>query len=224
MKKLIAIISLSLLLITSTAFGFDWLPPDWRGEANTVFAEWDNWNADGTADSWSSTIEGARDPMWINVDSTYSDEWYGESGVVQQHSNDGVMFWLDNANNDNPLKKIRIQVHYFGPDGYASVDSFNVWPDDEIDPEFHEAFLVDRLILENQYGATGWVVDVYDIEIRPNPGEEYIAINFGSYGGVDAAISQVVIDTRCVPIPGAVWLIASAFMALVGIKKKVGQF
>jgi len=221
MKQLITIISLSLLLIASTAFGYDWMAPEWRGEANTVTAIWDNWNVDGTADSWSSTIEGARAPMWIDVDSTYADEWFGEPGVVQQHSDDGIMFWLDNANNGNPLKKVRIQVHYFGPEyGYGEVDSFNVWPDDEVYPEFHEAFLVDRLIIEDEEGATGWVVDVFDIEIRPNPGEEYIAINFDWYGDYDAAISQVVIDTQCVPVPAAVWLIGSAFLCIMGIRRK----
>ena len=74
MKRLITIINLSLLLITSTAFGYDWMAPDRQVEANTVTAMWDNRNVDETADSWNFIIPDAHAPMWMNVDSIYFDE------------------------------------------------------------------------------------------------------------------------------------------------------
>ena len=89
MKRLITIINLSLLLITSTAFGYDLMILDSPEEANTVTAMWDNRNVDETADSWSFTIPDARVPIRMNVDSIYSDEvfnfnWYKYDAATSQ--------------------------------------------------------------------------------------------------------------------------------------------
>ena len=65
------------------------------------------------------------------------------------------------------------------------------------------------------------IVDVYDFQMPFNPDEEWIGLKFDWYGEYDAAVSQVVIDTKCVPIPAAVWLLGSGLLGLIGIRRRI---
>jgi hypothetical protein len=109
----------------------------------------------------------------------YQEGWFGEEGVVILHGDDGIVFHLDNYDNNNPEKWVRIQVHYFSPEyGGIHLEGFDVWTQpDRSDDTFYEGELVERYFCEDDY----WIIDVYDFQLPFNPGEEWIGLKFERY-------------------------------------------
>ncbi len=80
---------------------------------------------------------------------------------------------------------------------------------------------------DSQTSDSGWITAAYDFEIRPNPSEEEFYLEFMYAGDGDVYLDQVVIDTWCtddnntaVPLPGAMWLLGSGLIGLLGFRKK----
>jgi hypothetical protein len=115
MLKRLAMLMLVLALVTP-AVADDLVSPEWRGDADTVFAEWDFPNeADVNPDpcSYFGPSLGLDDTyMWDAGSWTYHDSYEGRDGVWQIDGNGG---W-DVANYDPTLggKYIQVQITYYG--------------------------------------------------------------------------------------------------------------
>jgi len=135
-----------------------------------------------------------------------------------QASAPGVQIWMDNFNNLNPSKDVVINVKYRGgaPTGQFRFDYI---PVDGGDPATAPTIQVDALETAEE---DGWSYAAYAFTPECiNPDEETITMFFDT---ADVDIDWIIADTQCnaspVPVPGAVWLLGSGLMGLVGLKRK----
>ncbi|MBU1196455.1 MAG: hypothetical protein KKE62_11885 [Proteobacteria bacterium] len=144
----------------------------------------------------------------------------------------GLVFYLDNYDTPNPEKWVRVIVNYRavyddGTPNELVVGGFNVWTED---PESGASFTpydagAPVALIEQ---PDGWVIAAYDFIIEPNPEEEWLEIVFGWDGGRyfffaddgEVFIDEVQIHTRCVPIPGAAWLLGLGAVGLISWRRK----
>jgi hypothetical protein len=153
---------------------------------------------------------------------------------VNNAGSGGLVFYLDNYDFANPEKWVRVIVNYRIADGEGNpnnltVGGFNVWTAAPDSVETSEPIWVDAGEPVGYIDqGDGWAIAAFDFIIQPNPEEEWIEIVFGyqteSYffpaENGDVFIDEVQINTRCVPIPGAVWLLGSGLVTLVGLRRK----
>ena len=69
------------------------------------------------------------------------------------------------------------------------------------------------------YSGNWWRV-TEEWEIDPQPGREFLWLAASAEGGPVTLIDTIDIQTRCVPIPGAVWLLGSGLIGLIGIRRR----
>lgn len=227
--------------------------PGWIYDSNAQYASWDSWAVDqegkGNPDGWTEYTfnhdNGLASPYFkdyaggsltVLPDGTFA----GRDQVVQVDNSGegGLLFYLDNYDNANPEKWVRVIVNYRTeyddgtPNGLV-VGGFNVWTEDPAD-EFvgsadPSATIYDAgAPVEFTEQPDGWVIAAYDFIIQPNPDEEWIEIIFGSYGGNyffpaddgEVFIDEVQIHTRCVPVPGAGLLMGLGVIGLIGWRRK----
>ena len=215
-KYLLLLVSFFFIFAAVPAQADDVLPPEWRGAPNSMWAEWDNWNVDGSADTWVTWDNNYYGliPPYSSLIWEVMPEYEGRQDVVEVSGHDELTFYMDNYDSPNPVKLVRVQITYFwfGPEPLG----FDVWTELDGEDTFYPAEL-----FEVCGHPDGWITAAYDFSIMPNPFEEWIGLKFNGY---PAFIDQVVIDTVCVgsavPIPGAVWLLGSGLVGLVGLRRK----
>lgn len=217
----------------------DMFAPEWREGQNVVFALWDGWipHSPGPPPAYLPDIFYSNPPLPTIPIATanaagYLPSFAGRLDVMQMYAHDGLVFEMPNYDNENPVKRIRVQVTYYDLFGDPFIPfGFNVWTDIHQGALFYPA---DETTLVGSYAhEDDWTTAAYEFEILPNPEWESIGLKFWHYdGGFDSFgspdepvpgvfIDQVVIDTQCaaVPVPAAVWLLGTGLLCLIGARR-----
>ena len=191
--------------MATTAQADDLFPPDWRGQPNTTFQHWtfdydQNPNNDGSP--WYPEIdENPYGEPFITTyygDEVWHEVWEGREGVINP-------FWselyinLPNVPDPNDWKIVWVQMTWWYPEFY--VPEF-LWSDPYGDLMYEEHYELDN----------GWYHSVYEIWIPGNPEFELVAF------GTDQYFDQIVVDTICIPAPGALAMIGVA--GLLGARRR----
>lgn len=216
MIKHLTIAWLSLTVLALPVLADDPVPPLWRGQPGTVVAIWDSWTGHPgpmLADQWDHNFpqEFAR-PHALGANAALMGQFGNPNfrdDVLEIVGDDTLMFFLENWDQRNPEKQIRIQITYHSSGGAPR--GFNVWPG--IDPVGDGQFIPAVPFVIDPRDAEGeWFTGVYDFSIFPNPAAEVIGLKFDGY---PAFVDQVVIDTWCVPEPASMALLAMGGLALL---------
>lgn len=210
---------LTVLLLAGPVVADDIFAPTWRGTENTLTAEWDTWKGTDGAPDWWTCNPATLDYEPCVEYNVLLEEYMGRNDVVAAGYDDDILFELDNYNNDNPEKWIRIQITYYhdGTGEQGLPIAIDLWTD-EVDNEYIQISSVEWYEHEGELGAlTGWITEAYDIIIYPNPDWEEIGLKFDVY---PAYVDQVVIDTKCVPEPMTLSLLAIGGLALIRRRRK----
>ncbi len=235
MKRTILLL-LIIIFAVSFAFGHDEFPPDWRGEDGSMWAEWHTWDGyplDIPADN-KFIPAGIADPVaqaanFISKRTDFEDgyndgTYYGmQTDVLGIWNEWGPSFEFDNFDQENPIKKIRVQITWLNHEDFAIPDQIRVFrsgypiPDGTEPENFVNLLPVENKILDlpwSQDGQNYWNVSAFDIVLEDNPPLETIQIG-ASQGGPEKwwNVAQVVIDTQCTtPEP-----LTIAFLSIGGL-------
>ena len=208
MKRLIM---LALILgLVAPVLADDLIPPPWdRYIANSVYA---NWGFDAPADNyyvaedfWQLSI---FDDPYIDTyygDANWIEQWEGRFGVLNPVGADFPQIHLDNYDCYNPVKHIYLQITWWTDGMQGDRPLPGVW--DAYSPHGDVQWSDPTLTDEFELGD-GWWYSRWYIEIWPNPEWEWI--NLYPAWGEDMYVDQVVVDTLCIPAPGALALLGLA--------------
>ena len=220
--------ALSLSLVSMGVAQADYYdPPGW--EINSYFTH-QSWEFETSANPSGPTVDdnpfGVAEYEAFGTDENpiiWHSTYAGRTGVWEFDENSIIDFIVPNSANPDLVKEVWFQATYYTVDsGRISEDSW-IYPDDPFDAEVTFG-QVSREAIE---GEAGWYRETWMGTIIPQPGIEDFAILFD--GGFDADgnpiaatvfVTEIDIDTRCVPIPGAVWLLGSGLIGLVGIRRR----
>jgi len=210
-RMLAVFLSLSVVpLLASPVLADDLLPPPWRGQADTTFAQW------GFGDPSPSpapcyetnpyggsylTVTPCGAVGWLQL-------WGGRDGVWPLSGT--IEAYIYNSPISNPYKDIWVQLTWSpsAPGGIPVVQ-------DLISGQ------VGSVVGQTQLEATNetplydhWYHTTYLIHIEPNPYMENVKISG------DINVDQLVIDTICAPEPGVVALLSVGAMAMIRRRKR----
>ena len=215
------LVFLVLLLVFTApvhnAAAHDQFPPEWRGQWNTLFAHWYDFDdvVPGPPDQyfpddWYS-IPGGLDTPYLVTNGTISE------GTVILDDQESISLDLDNFDDLNPLKEGRLQITFLDDPAQASV---NPWDRLAVDI-FPDPDTASASISQFDYSEDDdWITLAWDFAIVPNPLSEVILIQ----SQVDnLVIDQIVVDTICsaIPVPTGAWLLGSGIIGLVGLRRRL---
>jgi len=209
---------LVLLVLSAASSADDSFPPSWRGGQRTVHAEWDTWQSGGggasiAPDAWSANPATVGAPAaGLGTTGSYVATYEGRNDVIELNQDDDLWFELDNYDQANPLKTIRVQVTYY-LEGKLAVSRFNVWTDPTGQPQEIPAVVLNTVVHPDM-----WATDMFELTLTPNPEWEKIGLKFEFYP--PAYVDQVVIDTRCVPEPAAALLLAPGLVLASAARRR----
>ena len=159
-----------------------------------------------------------------------NDDYYGHVGGM---GSGYVLIENPNIANFDLKKEIWLQYIVYlprggpGPDGGMFTSFF--LDDPELDPLTGNPISAGvGTMLSKEYemicdtvGYSGyWWRVTEEWEIDPQPGREFLWLAPSAVGGAVTLIDTIDIQTRCVPIPGAVWLLGSGLIGLIGIRRR----
>jgi hypothetical protein len=212
--------------VAGMAVADDVLPPDWRGDSNTVRAAWDIWGppgpGPGTSILFGNQVTTNPPDAFNPLAAAATAHWDGSCSIIANvagRSNvlyvppggpPGVV-WFDLLNfpDDNVEKRIRLQITFQG----AGVMDFYVTTPGALETHY------DALVAEGLTHPDGWTTSAYDIVIEPNPPWEQIELDWGYANPDGCYIDQVVIDTQC-PEPATLSLLAVSGILLLKRRRK----
>jgi hypothetical protein len=211
MVKRVAIFSLVVCLLFS--FGSlraeDLNPPDWRGQENTTYQQWEFGD-----DSLTPPPDYASDPYPLEPgpvmaipddfpDTAHLPTYLDMDGVWRLESPDGEMLvTIQNFPDDNLFKYIWMQITYSAKEAAAPLVLTN--------PGWTQMVVSDPILMGDHWYVT------YDITLEPNPPSEVIVIQ---PNGCTTYIDEIVIDTICIPEPATLLLLGLGGLAL--LKKRI---
>jgi hypothetical protein len=229
------------IIVTSNAYaGFS--KPDWAEGQNWSYAQWTNWNWsyddvntrwDCSYDDYQDTISSPAETsavIWSELPATWRpeavDHWQQEDTDGNLHNYfmkdfdkiphfGKLKIHIDNSDQPNPEKRIRVQIvsNKRYPDwGEIKILDETLTEITGIQTDWEESFMYtgasDR---ENYYNL------IFDFTLPFNPALENIDITLPLLG---MKLDEIRIDTQCVPIPGAIWLVGSGILAVLGSRKR----
>lgn len=179
--------------LSSAAMADDLVPPPWlRGMPLTTAQEWDFMTP-----SLPLPPDGSEVPLFnpngtpllaATPGSTWLPAFAGRTGVYELGPGGGLVFGIPNVQVPTNVKEMWIQVTYWGAMGSPSVFVPGLPP---IVPITHSVIPL----------PGGWTHWTGKLSIFPQPNfEEFHFFNNTPTGGV-ICVDQVVIDTRCRPVP-----------------------
>jgi len=234
-----AILTIVVIAAISASAAADDVPslrPSWRGGPNTITAAWDLFAPTGLGPGSQSllgnmvTANPPLSPTSIVAQASWNSScwvyqtYMGRQGVIEVNPGGGIApvgFALVNYDNDNPLKRIRIQITQLGSGvldfyiGAIPAPPGEPWPI----PDPMGLTKVDAVVVDAYQHDDEWVTRAYDLQITPNPAFEYIGLDWGYAWQGAAWIDQVVIDTQCIPEPATMCLLLAAGLPLLKRKR-----
>ena len=189
-----------LASFAATATADDLIPPPWnRGAPGTTYVHFDSWiDAGGfyVGDSEYNPIDFA---IGDAPGSTVLPDYAGRTDVLEVLGGDPLVINIPNYPPDNPYKDIYLQLTWHF-DGVSDVPY--------TDPMETSVALLDQIALGDD-----WYYERWHIRIEPNPPIEDIYIWPLELDG-PLLLDQVVVDTRCVPEPSSLAILAFAGLAI----------
>lgn len=211
---------LCLFVLVSTASAHDAFAPDWRGQERTVHAEWNSWDNVLIDPGYVIPDNGYWDIFpspwvyfpWQESLYDYYDVWHNQFDVIRMFQPErSVNIHLPNYSGGE-YKRVRLQVTYYDPFGYLAPQHIEFKP---LGGSYQQAST--QFVGQQDIGSN-WYVLAWDFEIWPNPESEIVSFGFDNGwvypGGTPAAITQLVIDTQCVPEPATLTLLTLGALAL----------
>jgi hypothetical protein len=205
MKKALVLLA-GLALFASPAMADDVFAPVWRGEDNTVFAEWNTWNGFNTvptpflADTSQSVPAGlpAADAQAYDT-AQYLPTHESRSDVVEINGFAQIDFLMPNFAGQ-AFTELWIQLTYWAQDPTAVTFLIDTDPytDDINGPQFEGSF--DH--------AGGWVTTAYSFTILPSVDFELVTLDFANAANNPVYLDHVVIESVAAPEPAAFGLAA----------------
>lgn len=200
MKRYTLVVAVAVWLSCLTfapAWAVDIEPPDYRGEPNSLVAEFD---LQGSSSFMSLTeAPGATFPL-----STVPPE------ITPDFSSTPILYQvrLPNYIDDLPLKKMRLQYSWFGQ-GDATLVTVNAVP------QTQDIAIVDSIPATAVPGPTNLFYRWDDVEIRPNP--DFESFQFEIIGDP----YWLVVDTiSTVPEPSSAALLVGVAMAGIALRRR----
>ena len=205
-KALVAL--MAAVLITPAVVADDLNPPPWVRETEyTTYQVWDDWDTIGGGAHFAEdlyTYPGATEGPWAYVGGSPAvwDDYDGRKALVITDG-EPIDIQLPNcAEDQDRYKEIYLQIVWHW-DGGVDIPELT-WPTG-YDPEI--------LVMWQDLGD-GWYYERYYWEIDEyNPDFELIRIEAVDFDNL--VIDQIVIDTRRIPEPGMLSLLALGGLALV---------
>ena len=224
--------ALSLSLVSMGVAQADYNdPPGWNSNPYFTHQSWDFHKTPDAFDYLGNPIfypdiddNPYGTPEQIHAGTAvWHDTWNGRSNVWQYDQDSIVYFDVPNLANPNLIKEVWFQATYYTVNGGRISEDSWIYPDDSS----NAAVTFGQVSREAIEGEANWYRETWMGTITPQPAIEDFAIFFD--GGFDGEgdpiaatvfLTEVDIDTRCVPVPCAVWLLGSAFLGLLGIRRK----
>ena len=239
MKKTIKFLTAAAFVLGLTLFSIgaahaDYKnPPGWDG--NPYFTH-QTWNFHETPDAYDEFDNPVFYPEYddnpygipemIHDDflstAVWHDTWEGRSNVWQYDDTSIVDFFVPNSPNPDLTKEVWFQATYYTTDGGQISEDSWIYPEPaELFPDGVGVSFA-QVSREAVDGEAGWYHETWMGTIFPQPELEDFCIFFDDGAGNPATVylDQVDIDTRCVPIPGAVWLLGSGLIGFAGIRRR----
>jgi len=209
MRKLVVLCVVLLLSCSALATISDLNPASWRTDPAGQFATTlQGWSFDDgaalTVPELVSNSFGA--PTMEIVAGTYMQSYMGRDGVLRYTAAGEIGISIPNSDNteEGTWKQIWLQVIYSDPYGAG----FDI---PVVTVPGYDTF--ERV--SSQDLGDGFVLDTYDIIIRPNPTEEELImfpIQCAMY------VDEIVVDTICVPEPAT--LLVLSLGGLVALRRR----
>ncbi len=199
----------------SVAAGDDLMPPEWRGEPNSVFAEWERSGptVNDPLERVGFDVPGGGFPIFDGDPDGTGPITDGSQaqlvGFTPFTPSGGIWeFYMPNVVDPLPQKLIQIQLTYDPPlDGgpaNTEIEFYDIFDSEDPDPM---AIGPDIVQGPETIPGTNLTYEKWFGEIIPNPDYEFIRIT------TSGDLTQVVIDTWSVPAPGAMGVVALAGLA-----------
>lgn len=213
MKRVCALMT-GVVILSGAALADDVLPPVWRGESNTVYAEWDSWEGFNTTptpfypDNWYSNPVGLSSPDSQAYDTAqYLSSYADRNDVVEIDGMSQIDFLMPNFV-DQDQTELWIQLTYWVAETTEVTFLLDTDPyTDDINGPYLQGSV------EHD---SGWVTEAYSFTILPSVDAELITLDFAdASSSTPIYLDQVVIDSVAVPEPtAAVLLVALAALGL----------
>ena len=213
--KSFAFALVSVCVITSFASAESTFAPDWRGDENTTFQAWTFDNNNNPADLDPASINPYGLPTATINNPFDLTDWLPSYNADGSAVAEGIwklyagQILLDIPNTDNTApeswKEMIIQITYYDPAGAGGDLPLDV------DPDYSSLTRLSRETL-----STNFYHDIYEIIIRPNPLSEIITITPIQ---CQLYVDAITVDTRCVPEPSALALLAVG-LGLICLKRR----
>ena len=211
------VLAIAIMVMVAGAFACasDFAPPAWvRGATGTTYEQWTFSSSSKDNLSPDSYLHGGSLPYtpYLYVDTTYS--YNSIAGAWPLGELDIFVPNFPNTSQGTE-KQIRIQLTWQGAtNNYMPPQpAVGVVPDFSTDPTPYS--ITDVLRTDYSSAVSGWKQSLFQIDIKPNPSEEWIVIKG------DIVVDSVTIDTICTPEPATLGLLIGGAMMVIRRKRKV---
>ena len=194
------------MFLPVVALAYDMFPPDWRGDEGTTYQEWRFDDNDNPAlpENVDNEYGNGFDPPAIATITVgeYGEGWWDDpglgslTGMWDIGGTDGrIVLDIDNRPLQLEYKEIHVQITYYQSIGSAATVTV---PTAQLVSSTTE-------LVEEDIGSWAWYLHQSIWRIEPNPGYEQIILTGHPDGSL---IDQIVVDTRCIPEPTSMALLA----------------
>ena len=206
------LLGLGLFLAIRPALADDINPPDYSGDPNSVHVEWVDETKDGVVDITRVSFSCVEAGYSLTP---YEPEFTDYNNYLE--------FYVPNFEDENhslSLKYVRVQIAWYDLSDDEELDSPVI--NDVIGQDNHSENIYGERVYQSDIIAaeTAGAYYYYEDWVIESDGcvQEYVYIY--PFDRTQTELCQVVIDSvYVVPIPGALWLLGSGLLVLLGIRR-----